>query len=38
VQKLNYDAAHTFALILLLLAFVMLLAMMLVQRKISSEG
>jgi len=36
-QKLNYDTAHAFALILLLLSFVMLLAMTLVQRKISQD-
>ena len=35
VQNLNYEAAHAFALILLLLAFIMLIAMTLVQRRIA---
>ena len=34
VQKLNYDTAHAYALILLLIAFLMLLAMTVIQRKI----
>lgn len=37
VQKLNYETAHAFAFILLLLAFVLLLVMMLIQRKISLD-
>ena len=37
VQKLNYDTAHAFALILLLISFFMLLAMPVIQRKIERE-
>ncbi len=37
VQKLNYDTAHAFALILLLLSFVMLLAMTFIQRQIAQD-
>jgi molybdate transport system permease protein len=37
VQKLNYDTAHAYALILLLLSFSMLLAMTIIQRKIERE-
>ncbi len=38
VQKLNYDAAHQYALILLVISFVMLLAMTVIQRKMDEEG
>ncbi len=34
VQKLNYDTAHAYALLLLLIAFCLLLAMTAIQRKI----
>ena len=37
VQNLNYETAHAFALILLLLSFIMLFAMTLVQRRIASD-
>lgn len=37
VQNLNYDTAHAFALILLLLSFMMLFVMVLVQRRIASD-
>ncbi|MCG3156555.1 MAG: Sulfate transport system permease protein CysW [bacterium] len=38
VQKLNYDAAHQYALILLVISFVMLLAMTVIQRKMDEDG
>jgi len=38
VQKLNYDMAHTFALILLLISFLMLLLMAVIQRRIAPEA
>lgn len=38
VQKLNYDAAHHYALILLVISFVMLLAMTVLQRKMDEDG
>lgn len=37
VQKLNYDMAHAFALILLLISFLMLLIMAVIQRRIAQE-
>jgi molybdate transport system permease protein len=38
VQKLNYDTAHAFALILLLLSFFMLLIMTVIQRKFENTA
>ncbi len=38
VQKLNYDVAHTYALILLLISFLMLLIMNVIQRRIEPEA
>jgi len=38
VQKLNYDMAHTFALLLLLISFFMLLLMAVIQRRIAPEA
>ncbi len=38
VQKLNYDAAHQYALILLVISFAMLLAMTVIQRKMDEDG
>ncbi|NUM78250.1 molybdate ABC transporter permease subunit, partial [candidate division KSB1 bacterium] len=38
VQKLNYDTAHTYALLLLVIAFVMLLAITMIQRKIAHDA
>ncbi|MGH7495252.1 MAG: molybdate ABC transporter permease subunit [bacterium] len=38
VQKLNYDTAHLYALILLLISFFMLLLITLIQRKIERES
>lgn len=38
VQKLNYEAAHQYALILLVISFVMLLAMAVIQREIDEDG
>lgn len=38
VQKLNYDTAHTYALLLLVMAFVMLLAITMIQRKIAHDA
>ncbi|MDZ7266551.1 MAG: molybdate ABC transporter permease subunit [candidate division KSB1 bacterium] len=38
VQKLNYDTAHQYALILLVTSFVMLLTMTVMQRKMDEDG
>jgi molybdate transport system permease protein len=38
VQKLNYEVAHTYALILLLISFLMLLIMNVIQRRIEPEA
>jgi molybdate transport system permease protein len=37
VQKLNYDTAHLYAFILLVISFLMLLLITLIQRKIERE-
>ena len=38
VQKLNYETAHVYAIILLLVSFLMLLAMTAIQKKVEREG
>jgi molybdate transport system permease protein len=38
VQKLNYETAHVYAMILLLVSFLMLLAMTIIQKKVEHEG